>query len=1325
MAEYVNQSNKFLLRGMNNALPSDRLGVEWAQLMKNLRSYRVGEWQQRPGLSLIADVDGGSTAGIWFAKRISNNNAGTYRRLVATADGKVYVDDAAHTSFSLVDSGYSSNPYTSIIARPDRSPLPYLFLANDTRLGKFDVLGNRTEWGLSAPLVAPTAELARNAYKVIDDCESAAGFTGTGGAVSAVARASAVAISQILFDTGTTGWACVVPATLDTNWQEGMFITTSANVETVIIESIYQQIASTTIGSILYDSGTSGLCTIQLATPTAGLQRNSIIRLNATENVRVLSVTMGLDGIPSLRCSTSGTFSAGQTVDGFRSFRAYFSNNHTTAETLSTNYVQLAVAGSGLSSVSKTAALDLTSTNVGATRPVQASDYVHVSILVSDFSLVSEIQIQFDCDSTTNDFTKNYYFKSIRQPDLLAAVKQTSSSLTAQQTAIQRQQIDEFRRQQLLDEKAYIESQNLDTGFAGIGQFRRDRLDEINSQLGDGFLVNSGQGALSESGIAGSGQWTELKIPITEFQRVGSDTSRGWKDIKAFAVTVNATAAVNVGVDALWIGGSYGADFSIGQTTSPSSTGALDGYTYVYRARNSSTGSRSNPSPPMRSPVYPEREAVSVTIPSGYADAQADFFDLYRIGGSLGAYHYVASIPSGSLTYTDTLPDDIVVTQPMLEFDRFKPWPRIDTPKSGTCDVAGTKVKFTGGFVANAGWLRGTQIIINQQAYTFYSNPTTAGGVWYVELNESAGTLSGVSFQIPEPQLDGQALPVVVGPYGGGVSGEFIHGCGDPVNPGYWYWTNGNDPESVGDANYLELCSPSEVLMNGAILDGIIYAFSNQRSWRILPSFSGGQSGGGSDFYAQETAIGKGLAGRWGLTVGDQIYFVSFDGIYATKGDVPRSLTDDALSPIFRRDGSTYNANVIGYLSPVSFDSADEKYISLTYSKDGLYFTYKGIDGNRYNLYYSFLTQGWMYDTFTPTAQRMFREEGLQVDTVLMGSTTGKFYYMTQTSQVDDGSGILCSLVTREEDWGDTRGTKMFGDCTIDCVPGGNTLSGTLLIDNNTSTQVLDQTMTGTTRQRFVRGVPFGADKLVRSVALQLNWTTSNGNYTYLYEWNPAALPKPVYTDLRSTDWDTAGYDGPKWVQGMRLTCDTGNLPKDITIQYDEGLTGAILSDVTHNGEVTKEYSWLPFIAHQVRIVTTDNSVNWRFFRVEWIVEPEPASATRWDIQSTSLDLPAFSHVADIMICHRSTTDLTLEEIVDGASVTYTIPNSAASVRRSYIRLQARKGKMRKYVVTSTDPFAIYLKDLALRVGAWGRTGEYVIIRPFGDVSRSNGGARI
>src|SRR5262249_36921896 len=154
----------------------------------------------------------------------------------------------------------------------------------------------------------------------------------------------------------------------------------------------------------------------------------------------------------------------------------------------------------------------------------------------------------------------------------------------------------------------------------------------------------------------------------------------------------------------------------------------------------------------------------------------------------------------------------------------------------------------------NTAWVRGTQITISDRTYSFYSNPVSTT---FLELNESAGAQTNVPFQIVDPQLDGQPMPSVFGPFSG-AAGEFLFGCGDPINPGYLYYTNGNDPESASDVNYLELCGPTEKLMNGVVLDGIVYCFSDKRSWRILPSFQGGQSGAGSDFYPQETSMGKG-----------------------------------------------------------------------------------------------------------------------------------------------------------------------------------------------------------------------------------------------------------------------------------------------------------------------------------------------------------------------------------------------------------------------------------------------------------------------------------
>lgn len=1322
MAEYVARPNKFLLRGMNVVNPSNMLGMEWAQLIRNLRSYRVGEIRQRPGLALVADVDAGAVSPLLFEQRINDFTTSTFRRFVGTAEGKVYVDNAGHTAFSLADSGFSSAPMSGLIAATQRSPLPYSFIANDARQSKFNTTGSRTEWGLTAPLVPPVAELSTPAYNTVNTCNSSGGFASSGGAVTNPNRFAAVAMAARLYDTGTSGWLNIVPASMDENFQEGSFITFSGGPETTIIETVYPAIASTTVQGIAYDSGSTGLCTIQLSTPTVGLQRNSILYLNSTEYVRVISVTMGLDGIPSLRCSTVGTIAIGNTVVGQRSFRCFVTGNHTTAETLSLGYVQIAVAASGLSTLSKVEAHDLTSTLSGvAGRPLTNDDYIHISLRVSDFSLVTEIQLQFDVDSTTNDFTQNYFFKSIRQPDLQAAYEQSASSITAQQQQIQRQQIDDFTRQELLAERdRLLNAANINGLLAGAGVLIRDRINQINQQL----TSSSGEGALSNEGVGGANQWTELKIPFREFQRVGSDTSRGWKDTQAFQISINTTGAVDVGLSSLWAGGSYGPDYSLGQTTTAVGNTPVDGYEYCYVARNTTTGSVSNPSPPTRYQVLPQREAVSVSVPTAYSDSQADVYDYYRRGGTLGDWQFLATVPVGSSTYLDDLPDEVVATQSPLSVKQFKPWPTLGEPVSGTVTVVGTTVLSTAGDPFDPAWVRGNTILINNQAYSFYSNPTSTTRL---ELNESAGYGTGLAWEMPSPLSDGQPLPFVFGPYSGAGGGDYCFGLGDPINPGTLYFTNSNDPESASDRNALVLSPPTEPLIAGGILDGIIYVWSDRRSWRILPSFNGGQSGLGADFYAQETAMGKGLPSRWGLTFGDQIYFVSWDGIYATKGDAITSLTDESLSPLFRKDGSESTFNSFNGVFPISFTSSDVQFLSLTYSRDGLYFTEQDIEGNRLSWYYSFLTRGWFIDSFTPESSRMFREAGgIDADVLLMGSADGRLYTVDVAERDDNGTPIACRLLTREEDWGDTRAQKQIGDIMIDADPGAvNTLNLTLRLDYNDTLIVLDP-ITVSGRDIFIRNINNGAGVLARTAALDIEWDTQPTGSSFVYEWSPTALIKPAASVSRYTDWSNGGYDGPKFLQGFRLHCDTYGNDFDIRVQGDEG---AILETlrINHNGESIKEYILdPPAIGHLFRITPNEDDLLWRFFNVEWVYEPEPPLVTYWETQSTSLDLPDYSHFRSFMIAHRSTTDVILQVTLDNSTTQiYTIPNSGGQRARTYIVAEALKAKLRRLRFTSTDPFSLYLKDSFFLAKPWGSDGAYLPMQLAGDVTRTNGGARI
>lgn len=1296
------------LRGMNITLPGDRLTLEWCQLLRNLRSYLIGEWRQRPGLR--TEFDTGSADPILWIKRLNNELAGTHKLFAGTQAGDIYDEIGA-----LVDSGYGSEGYSSAVARPDASPQPYLFVGNADRQSKIDVNGARTNWGLPAPIAEPQLELELPAYGTVDDCTSTAGFSASGGSLTAPNRVTAT-IDYILYDSIVGRWACCAPSSMDENWQEGMKVDMATNPETIIVERVFPKIVDTTVESVAYDTGINGYCAVQPTVPTLGLQRDMLLLLNG-EAVRVLSVTDGPNGIPSFRCSTIGTLTAGDTIVGLRSFRAVFATSHSAGESMSVNYVQLAVSGSGIATVGKTATYDLSRTTATYRRPMQPDDFIHLSVRVGDWSVITEIQLQFDCDATPG-FTHNYFFKSIRPPDLQAAISQTSSALTAQQQQIQRQQIDDYATQQPDDQQ---------TGLALTGQYDYNRsplTQDYYSTLPDdgvGFLTPTGQGPLSSPGVSGASQWTELKIPIKEFERVGSDNTRGWQNVGAFQVTVNATAAVDVGIAAIWFGGTFGPDFRIGSLSGPKTQSPTGGLNYIYRMRNTSTGSTSAFSPPARSPVYPHREGVLVRGEALYDDLQADVIDYFRIGGTLGDWYYVGTAPLNDPTFLDTIDDSAAIRNDIADFNRFQPWPVTDLPQSGICDVVGTTVLITSGTL-NLNYARNNLIIIDGTAYSFYAKPDTTT---QVQLNESAGTLTGVAWQIANPTIEGEPLPVVFGPYGGGTGGDFLFGLGDTHNPGYLYYTLGNDPEAASDAGYIEISTPNEPLIGGTILDGIMYVWSSARSWRILPSFSGGQSGAGGLFYAQVTAMGKGLAGSWALAVGDQLYWVAWDGVWASKGDAIQSLTADSLAPLFKRDGTYIEGGPFQGLYPISFDPADLRWLSLTYSKDGLYLTYRGIDGGYYNLVMSFATQGWSVDSYVQDVHRFYRAEGEGVDELFAGAANGIIYLFDAAVSLDDGEPIGCAFIGRAEDWGDTRAQKLVGDNMIDCAPGDNTLTASLQTDNATGSVALEPpTFTGTERQQFIFDLNEGGGWLARNVALSLTWDTIADSLTRLYEWQPAALLKPEYTQLRATDWDNAGVMGNKWLQGVRITCDTYTQTKTFRVETDGAFTLAELSVVTQ-GEQTAAFSFPPGTTHQMRIVGNDD-LPWRIMEIEWIWEPEPELAQYWHTQFTALDQQGYMHIRDMLVAIRSTSEVVMfiswdEETEDS----YTLPSTGGERQKIYVPVLAKKGKVAHFRFFGAEPYSLYLPDTECRVKSWGLGTPYQPLKPFGDMAHTNGGARI
>lgn len=1320
MAEYTPKPQILLKRGMNVVLPGDRLAPEWFQYARNVRSFKVGEWRQRPGMTLLYPSIAES---INHLTRLNDNSAGTFRRFVGTTVGTIWVDDAGHTILNSADTGYSANGYTSVISRPDRSPTPFLFVANSQRNGKFSSAGARTEWGITAPLSAPSVEpqgVNYISFGINPDLQFTTGWSitgGTGPALSAGGTTVATAgFPTVLYDSGTTGMASftngvTVPPFTTYIVNSILQFTTGGVVEYVMVQESLDAVApplgtaGASIESIVYDSGATGLCTMTFIGVNSGIQRNTVIRLNhgggTAEYVRILSVTAALDGKMSARCSTVNTHAAGEIVNGVTSARVFTNNAHnsTTGVVLfSLSAAYTAVAGDVIT-ITRAVNLNATQATLSSggsptSRAIKSDDILSLSVN-GLFNAIQEIQIQLDVAIT--GFLPDYYYITIRQPDLIGAALLTSS-IAAQQLEFQRRNLDQ----------SISDQEMLSTPPPPIGEVGELTVRDNNQYFGlpqPGDVIQSGS-PISVTANVLQGR-ADIKVPMSSLVRVGNQNGNLRNVINAkIIVKYNGTSPNGITISAFNISGSY-----------EPNTLELPNYSYVFRGRNTSTGTRSNPSPPIRSPIQSNRRRIEVTAPV-HPDSQVDVIDVYRLGGSLTNYHLIATVPNNGISFEDNTPDDVAVRNPILEIGRFKPWVTSDVPKSGFCNVVGTSVTWVSGDSFNTGWIRGNQIFINNKVYTLYTNPSSTTRL---ELNESADNATNVAFLIPEPVLEGQTYPSVFGPYAG-AAGEFFFAVGDPRNPGFLYWSNGNDIESTSDINFIELCNPSEVLMNGCVLDGIVYCFSDKRSWRILPSFEGGQTGAGSSFFPQETTMGKGLSGRYGICVGDAIYFVSFDGVYRTRGDVVESLTDDSLAPLFRRDG-TFISDFVVPVSPIDFLNPND--ISLTFSFDGLYLTFKAVDTNFYTYFMSFLTKGWVLDSIgtgfiTRSGRELLSDDA---DNVIVGSSGGKVLIRSNSAFLDDADGISCELWDREEIWDRLRGTQQVGDVMLDVDPANATLTPTLRYENNTSNDVLG-VITGNGRDQFVRDVNSGMGRVVRGAALDLTWSNGSTGSPRVYAWEPSALLKSEETVNRATDWDNGGYTGTKWLQGFRLRGDTLGIGKSFQVEIDGG-TFVESFTFTANGEQVVTF-WLttPVVCHEVRLRGTDSAL-WRNMGVEWVFEPEPERASVWETQVTSLDLPFYSHIREMMIAHLSNDDITMIVTSDGAPVSYTIPNGAGQRIRTYIPQQGIKAKYRSFRFESSTPFGLWIADIEVKAGEWGRTESYRTIKPFGDLSRTNGGARI
>ncbi len=1323
----------FVQRGFSLARPAELLPPELLALCVNARYYTLpggGEWRQRPGTAAYGGMAAVDQLSTHSARRVNNPTPGAafaYWHGLG-AGSKLYVENAAHNAFASLITGLSGSPLALIPVRPYSSPFPWLYAADANLWRKVGEVGGALvahQWGVAPPLAPPALALGSPVYKVISDfdavTETAVAWVGAGVATNppTVATRLNQVITYIKYDSGSTGWASIVPDAFPVDLQAGMRLVVNSgggSQEAVRVEEVYEQIASTTIQSITFDAGATGACVIQPAVAVKGIRRDMLLRLagGTAENVRVLSVTEGPDGVTSFRCVTVNTHAAAEAVDGLRSFRTHLAGSHAAAETLTASCFSDALTGAGTGTLTHAVARDLSTTGAAA---LGGDDVMHFSLQLSDPSSLEEGRILFDVNpsGSSHNFDENALFCVFRASDLQPAIAGGQTFITAQRTALARQLTEQRvgRRYYGGATREFYGGESINISvdedfFAGLP------YDPELDYTPESPTLDPG----SPQTPTGASQWYELRVRLGDLIRIGSDRSRTLRDVAAVRVQVKVTAACTLKVDSAWVGGTSGPDSAPDDfTTLP--------YYYAYRYRSSTTGAKSNFSPPTRSGVMPLRNSVVVATAAS-ADAQVDLVDIIRAGGALSDWRLVATVADGA-SFTDALPDSALLGAKAFQLTSdFQPFPSIDLPRAGTCNVSGTTVSWAGGDTFNTSWSRNSKIIIDGTEYSLYSSPSSTTKL---ELNQSAGTKTGAAFYLDGATLLGQPLPVAWGPAGGGMYGDVIFACGDARQAGSLFFTSAGDPDSTLDTNSLEITSASEPLMNGCVYRGRAFVFSSGGLFEILPRFGYGYQvieNLGTPFLAERVSGVRGLHARWAMCVGDLIYFLASDGIYATNGAEMKCLTDE-LAQLFPHDGVAGESVTRYGVTVFAPDLTQTSALRLAWHENRLYFDHLDTGGNRRTLVFN--TAGGApesYDYYPQGVTFHRAEETEGGHALLLGGADGKLY--TQAGTADPASAAIPSVWgTAFENFGDPRAVKLFGDLFVESY-GNN--SDTLVVTpyfDEGDVALTASNLIPSGRSESVIDLNSGEGRLARSAGLKLAVTSAAGAIR-LFSWEPSALFKGEETALRGTDWDDGGYGGRKFVQGVRLECDTLNLVRTVKVQADGDDTGIILQ-VQHDGQLKRAYPnseagsqlWVPFRAYLMRLVPTDSDA-WRDVRVEWVFEPEPDLATTWRTQPTAHGAGEFQLLQSVSLMHLSTEDFTFEVYADGAlKHTATIANGAGGVARVDVLLPSIKGRLFEYRFGGAEPFALYREGCIAYLKRWGGEGPFQPAHLFGGPSFQKG----
>lgn len=1247
---------RFDFQGMNLVLPPDALPPGKFPYAQNVRAFLqeqvISRLPQGPALATIPGGGGGGGGGslpdasniVHSLRRLNNtgpNGPVSGYALISGAGQSLYRDS------SLAVSGLSGKRLSMVHFRPDASPEPWMYIADSLKMVKVNSAGTVFGMGIPEPQFAPTARIASTQFAsvAVFETETWNPF-GTGGAVNAAATRTTENVNAILYDYGSSGMASVVPvAVADVSINQVLF-NNDVNPLSMLVESVPAVPGNAIIATIVYDSGTTGLCTIT-TTLLVSAPQDSVYAF-ANEYGVVISSSPGPGAAATtIRMKTGKTHVVGEAFAGVASFRA---NIPPVAANwpIVTDASRQQTITVGTGGMIMTANVPFGGTMLG--RIPQATDKLRFLVQVDVPANITNCTITLNLDPDYKDFTHNALSWTI---------------------------------------------------------------------VGGSFTAG--------------GVWLDLSVLVSALVRVGTNTdltlATGVNAIKISWVTTGSVIAKH---DSLQLQGTYG-------TTADATTPPAQ---WRYRLRSSKTGAKSNPGPAMRTGLTPTAQAVIITpgvADSTGFDGQADTIDYYRFGGALLDWTYIGStqIIAGAIQpFTDFLDDATAVANEVLEFDNFEPFPSIDLPRSGIVHTgvllqgqpAPYKITWVSGDPFNTRWAPGTLITIGNVTYNLYKRPSSAN---QLELLQDPGVQFNVPYRITVPTLLDQALPAIWGPTD---NAGYFFAVGDPLRPGTLYFTKGNNPDSAPDTNQMEITSPSEILMNGCLVDGLGMVFSTERAWFIYPRFARALASVigtiGSPFDLIPAIMDRGLFCKEGLCTdgGGTVFFIAKDSIRKSAGGgASKSMSDD-IACLFPHEGetpvnvslgnTTYGVNCPDFTQPDG--------MVLRFADGYIYFDYLDKLGIRWTLTCEVATEAWCVDLYSSPVSIHAANEGQAVG-VLTGCTDGTIKALDSSGTESFQQAIIA---TPSVGSGDTRALSKFGDIYLEATVNAlatliaylawdrySLSSNSSLTPGSISPGATPAVRSGTVLEITVSGTANGLE--AHDIGVILFWPLDR--LTTVQLWQPSLVPLVEVVQGRIGEWDDGGTPGAKFMQGLIMDADTGGGVKKFTIESgDDNSRHALIEAVNgavFNGRQKRAFSFSPpFVAHSMRFRPED-ALPIKVWGIQYVFESFPELVQQWQTEGTSHGIPGWQHVREINLPIIATAPLTLTLLLDGTRpILIPIQDTAGVQQKRLVTIPYNKFKIIAYGLSSSSPFRVWAEDVEVKVGMWGRGGDqpYLIVKPFG-----------